>query len=93
MGDALARNEAKIETNVARRGETSPSVARALSELESECLAAIALALPSSWVVSVEPPFGQISITPVEGRKRFHRSWVASGSQRRIYRDNVLTGR
>jgi hypothetical protein len=68
--------------------EASPSVARALSELEAECLAAIALALPSSWVVVIEPPFGQVAITPVSERPRFHRSWVASGSQRRIYRDD-----
>lgn len=69
-------------------GETSPSVARALSLLEKECLAAIALALPSSWVVVVEPPFGQVSITPVAERHRFHRCWVGSGAQRRIFRDD-----
>jgi hypothetical protein len=38
--------------------------------------------------VTVEPPFGQIAITPVLERHRFHRCWVASGSQRRIYRDD-----
>lgn len=71
--------------------EASPSVARALSELEAECLAAIALAIPASWVVTVEPPYGQLAISPVEERNRFHRCWVASGGQRRIYRDNGLT--
>ena len=70
--------------------EASPSVARALSDLEQECLAAIALALPASWVVQVEPPYGQVSITPVAERNRFHRCWVASGSQRRIFRDDSL---
>lgn len=70
--------------------EASPSVARALSDLEAECLAAIALALPAAWVVVVEPPHGQIAITPVSGRHRFHRSWVADGTQRRIYRDDSL---
>lgn len=75
---------------MATQGEPSPSVARALSDLEAECLAAIALALPASWVVVVEPPHGQVSITPVLERHRFHRSWVASGSQRRIYRDDAL---
>ncbi len=80
----------KIQPNVASRGESSPSVARALSDLEKECLAAIALALPASWVVTVEPPYGQLSITPVAERHRFHRCWVASGSQRRIYRDDAV---
>lgn len=80
----------KIQPTVASRGEPSPSVARALSDLEAECLAAIALALPASWVVTVEPPYGQLSITPVAERHRFHRCWVASGSQRRIYRDEAL---
>lgn len=80
----------KIKPAVATTGETSPSVARALSALEQECLAAIALALPASWVVTIEPPHGQVAITPVAERNRFHRCWVASGSQRRIYRDNAL---
>jgi hypothetical protein len=59
-----------------------------LSDLEAECLAAIALALPASWVVVIEPPFGQVAIMPVAERHRFHRCWVASGAQRRIYRDD-----
>jgi hypothetical protein len=74
-------------------GRDSPSVARALSDLEKECLAAIALSLPASWVVTVEPPYGQLAITPVSERHRFHRCWVASGSQRRIYRDDALDRR
>lgn len=79
----------KIQTTMASWGEHSPSVARALSDLERECLAAIALALPASWVVTIEPPHGQIAITPVAERNRFHRCWVASGSQRRIFRDDA----
>lgn len=51
-------------------------------------LAALALALPASWVVCVEPPHGQIAITPVAERHRFHRCWVADGHQRRIFRDD-----
>jgi hypothetical protein len=78
----------KIKPTVATREEPVPSVARALSDLERECLAAIALALPASWVVCVEPPFGQVSITPVQERHRFHRCFVASGSQRRIFRED-----
>lgn len=80
----------KIKDNVAVGEATSASVASALSDLEKECLAAIALALPASWVVVVEPPYGQLSITPVLERNRFHRCWVASGSQRRIYREDAL---
>lgn len=75
----------------ARRGDTSPSVARALSDLEAECLAAIALALPASWVVTIEPPNGQVAITPVAERHRFHRCWVGSGAQRRIFKDDSRT--
>jgi hypothetical protein len=41
--------------------------------------------------VTVEPPYGQVAITPVTERHRFHRCWVASGSQRRIFRDDALT--
>lgn len=52
-------------------------------------LAATALSLPASWVVCVEPPHGQLSITPVSERHRFHRCWVADGAQRRIYRDDA----
>lgn len=91
LGDAHNTVARQDQAHMATVGEHSPSVARALSDLEAECLAAIALALPSSWVVVVEPPFGQISITPVQERHRFHRTWVASGSQRRIYRDDGLT--
>lgn len=90
LGDAANRIDHKIKPNVAHLGEASPSVARALSDLEKECLAAIALALPASWVVSVEPPHGQVAITPVAERNRFHRCWVASGHQRRIWRDDGL---
>ena len=82
--------DVKIQPNVAPREGDSPSVARALSDLEREALAAIALAIPASWVVCVEPPYGQVSITPVQERHRFHRCWVASGSQRRIFREDGL---
>lgn len=87
------RNPVKIESAVPPRGEISPSVARALTDLEAEMLAALALALPASWVVTVEPPHGQISISPVSERKRFHRCWVADGSQRRIFRDDTCRSR
>jgi len=50
-------------------------------------LADTALRLPTSWVVTIEPPFGQLAITPVRQRPRFHRCWVASGAERRIYHD------
>ena len=50
-----------------------------------------AVTLSDSVVHSVEPPYGQVAITPVTERHRFHRCWVASGSQRRIFRDDALT--
>lgn len=87
-GDAVAVIGSKIEPIAAVREAASASVASALSDLEKECLAAIALAIPASWVVTIEPPFGQVAITPVAERNRFHRCWVASGSQRRIFRDD-----
>lgn len=90
-GDAKIPSRREDQPHVATSGEASASVASALSDLERECLAAIALALPASWVVSVEPPHGQVAITPVLERHRFHRCWVASGSQRRIFRDDGLT--
>lgn len=90
LGDAQIVMDANLQPNVGVRGDISPSVARALSDLERECLAAIALALPASWVVTVEPPHGQLAITPVAERHRFHRCWVASGHERRIYRDDSL---
>lgn len=69
-----------------------PSVARTLGSEEVKSLAALALALPHGWVVVVEPPYGQLAITPRVGRRRFHRAWVASGDGRRIYRDCGLPG-
>lgn len=80
----------KLKSTMGTPGRDSPSVARALSDLEKECLAAIALALPASWVVTIEPPHGQVAIVPVAERHRFHRCWVASGDQRRIFRDDSL---
>lgn len=90
LGDAEVCGHRKDLAHMGSPGRDSPSVARALSDLEKECLAAIALSLPASWVVTVEPPYGQVSITPVAERHRFHRCWVASGSQRRIFREDAL---
>ena len=70
----------------------SPSVARSLSLLEQRDLAAIALGLPSTWCVQIEPPFGQLAITPKAGRRRYHRAWVADPATRRIARDDGLPG-
>lgn len=85
------------------RGERSPSEARSispsvreavrsaasepLSEAEREQLRDIALALPAAWVVSLEPPFGQVAISPTRERPRYHRCWVGSVALGRLYRD------
>lgn len=87
-GDDKTAVTSQDPARVGVRGEHSPSVARALSDLERECLAALALSLPASWVVVIEPPYGQVAITPVKERHRHHRCWVASGSQRRIFKDD-----
>jgi len=71
-------------------GGNSPSVARSLSAPERDDLAALALSLPASWVVVVEPPYGQLAITPSKERRRYHRAWVASGERRRIFHDNGI---
>jgi hypothetical protein len=71
----------------ATRGRHSPSVARSLSALEAADLAWIATALPPDWVVTVEPPFGQLAISPANERRRHHRCWVASPRNRTIFRD------
>lgn len=89
-GDDKVTVRRQDRAHMATVGRDSPSVARALSDLERECLAAIALSLPASWVVTIEPPHGQVAITPVAERHRFHRCWVASGSQRRVFRDDAL---
>jgi hypothetical protein len=72
-------------------GRLSPSVARSLSDLEARDLISIAKGLPADWVVTVEPPYGQLSIGPLVGRRRFHRSWVASPSWGRLRRDDSVS--
>jgi hypothetical protein len=82
--------DVKIQPEVASRGEHSPSAARALLPYEVEQITAMAVGLPDSWVVCIEPPFGQMSISPGTERKIRHRCWVASPASRRIFRDNGL---
>lgn len=71
----------------ASRGRVSPSVARSLSRPEAEQLIATARGLPPTWVVAIEPPYGQLAISPVNQRYRHHRCFVASVAAGRIYRD------
>lgn len=84
------RRGAKIEPVAATWGEHSPSVARALSRSDVADLAAIANGLPESWVVTIEPPHGQLAIVPIAQRRRYHRAYVASRKLGRIYRDSGL---
>lgn len=46
-----------------------------------------ALALPPGWVVAVEPPWGQLALSPPGGRRRYHRCFIADGQRRLITRD------
>jgi hypothetical protein len=87
VGIDNARERLTIKPIVATWAGHRPSAARALSSFEAEQLAATARALPEDWVVVVEPPHGQLAITPNAGRHGFHRCWVASGALRRISRD------
>jgi hypothetical protein len=54
---------------------------------EREQLKSVACALPDSWVVSMEPPHGQLAISPIAERRRYHRCWVGSVALGRLYRD------
>lgn len=94
MGDLLltvARLWLKIKPVSGSGGGQSPSAARALGTQEAEDLIAIAKALPPTWAVIIEPPHGQLAITPLRSRHRFHRCWVASLSLGRVTRDVGLT--
>ena len=79
----------KIKTNVATWGEQSPSVARPLSASEAAELAATALALPESWVLTIEPSWGQLSIHPRAEARYRGMVWVADPVTRRISHRNA----
>jgi len=70
-----------------RPGEASPSVARALSDLETADVIATARALPTGWVVTIEPPYGQLAIHPRIGAHRYRRCWVGSPDTRSLFHD------
>lgn len=55
---------------------------------EADQLIATARTLPTSWCLVVEPPHGQIAITPSAERKIFHRCYVASVALGRIFHDD-----
>lgn len=90
-GDAPRARLAKINRVSGRRGEISPSAARALSDPEREALIDLAKSLPDTWAVQLEPPHGQVAIVPLACRRRFHGCWIAAARYRRLVRDNGLT--
>jgi hypothetical protein len=55
---------------------------------EAEQLIATARTLPTSWCLVVEPPFGQLAITPSAERRIYHRCHVAAVAVGRIFRDD-----
>jgi len=70
-----------------RPGEvTAPSAARHLQALEAAQLADTAKALPASWVVQIEAPYGQLAITPRDGAPIHVRCWVADPVARVVRR-------
>lgn len=68
------------------RQSISPSVARSLDAGEVSELAATAKALPDGWVVAVLPPHGQLTITPREQLRAYHRCHVADSALGVVYR-------
>jgi len=88
LGDAYARFRSKLKGTTGTTADTSPSVARPLSENETGDLIELALALPADWCVQILPPYGQVSIGPLHGRRRVHRGWLVSGSYRRVVHDS-----
>lgn len=90
MGDDKASVTRQDQAHVATWGGQSPSVARSLSPSEGAQIIAIARALPNDWCVTIEPPYGQLSIGPLLGRRRYHRALVASPAFGRITRDSSV---
>lgn len=80
----------KIKTEMPPRGENCPSVARALTGSEADQIIATARAIPLSWVLTIEPPYGQLSLSPIAERPVRHRCFIASPSWGSIRRDNGL---
>jgi hypothetical protein len=58
---------ARLEPVGDDRGRESPSAARTFSPGAIAQIAAVARALPASWCVAIEPPYGQLVITPRRG--------------------------
>jgi hypothetical protein len=80
-----------LQTVGAHLREDSPSAARSLSALEATDLAAVALSLPDSWCVALEPPYGQMAIGPLAGRRRFHRCHIAASKWGAVRRDTAAS--
>jgi len=60
---------------------------RGLQAREASDLATLAKALPESWAVQLEPPYGQVSIGPFEERRRYVRCWVAARATMCIFKE------
>lgn len=60
-----------------------------LSALEREDIAAVALALPEGWIVQLEPPHGQMAITPRVGAPQYVACWSADRESRRMTRHRL----
>jgi len=44
--------------------------------------------LPEGWCLALEPPYGQLSIGPLVGRRRYHRGWLAVSGVDRLMHDD-----
>lgn len=68
-----------------RQGDRhSPSVARALEPGEIEDLRALGPTIPLSHRVVIEPPYGQLALTPRAEGVRYYRVWVVDPVTMRI---------
>lgn len=72
----------RIKPAVTDQGKASPSAARTFSSEEVNDLLELALALPPGWHVAVEPPFGQVRLSPNRGAPYFHDALVVGSDGR-----------
>ena len=68
---------ATIKNVVAAGKGTVPSAARRLTRSEASELGETAKALPDGWLVTVEAPYGQLSIAPGSTAKEGVGLWFA----------------
>jgi hypothetical protein len=64
-----------------------PSAARVLKPVEAAELGATAVNLPPGWTVTIEPPYGQLSLCPPGLRYRAVGCWIVDRERRVVTRE------